>query len=95
MSGPTKAARLKQAMRATFLAPNGSMSDAQALVLTALAQQCAAGRTPVVISPIDGKVDPNATLIATGRQEVWHWINQLLGIPDIEVARMAARDLRE
>jgi len=24
-----------------------------------------------------------------GRQEVWFWLNKLLGIPDIDVARLA------
>lgn len=85
---------LKQAMRATFLAPNGTMSDAQLRVLAALAQHCAAGRTPACFDN-NNRLDADATLIAVGRQDVWHWINQILGIPDQEVARLAAHDLRE
>jgi hypothetical protein len=94
MSKPSAAQQLKQAMRATFLAPNGQMSDAQARVMAALAQQTAAGRSPVVFGK-DGNVDAHATLIAVGRQEVWHWLNQMLGIPDADVVKLAARDLRE
>ena len=92
---PDEAARqLKQALRATFLAPNGSMSGAQTIVVAAMAQFCAAGRSPVCFGS-DGRVDERATMVAIGRQEVWHWMNQLLGIPDQEVARLAVHDMRD
>lgn len=85
----SQAAELKQAMRATFLAPNGGMANWQQLTLAALCQFCAGGNSPRVDGP-DKTVDVNATLIAVGRQEVWHWLNQMLGIPDPDVAALAA-----
>lgn len=85
----SQAAELKQAMRATFLAPNGGMANWQQLTLSALCQKCAGGQSPVVFKA-DGAVDADATLIAVGRQEVWHWLNQMLGIPDPDVAALAA-----
>lgn len=87
-------ALLKQAMRAVFLAPNGQMSNAQIMVMSAIAKQCAAGRSTACFDS-NGRLDADATLVAVGRQDIWHWMNQLLGIPDQEVARLAAHDLRE
>lgn len=85
----SQAAELKQAMRATFLAPQGGMSDWQQRTLAAMCQFCAGGNSPRVDGP-DGRVDRDATLIAVGRLEVWQWLNQMLGIPDPDVAALAA-----
>ena len=80
--------KIKQAYQATFFAPNGDTPDAQRLVLSDIVRYCAAGRSPVVFAA-DGSVDPNATLVAVGRQEVWHHINQILNIPDRDIVRLA------
>jgi len=78
---------VKKAAQAIFFAPNGDMPDAQRVFLRALAVFCAAGTTPRSVGPIG--IDTNATMLMVGRQEVWFWLNKLLGIPDIDVARLA------
>ena len=80
--------RTKKAYLSVFMAPNGEMPDAQRAVLADLVKFCAGGRTPRC-QKSDGGVDTNATMIAIGRQEVWHHVNQMLGIPELDVVRMA------
>jgi hypothetical protein len=88
--GPRKPAAnpVKRAYQAVFFAPNGDTPDAQRRVLSDIVKFCAAGRSPVVFDP-SGKVDADATLVAVGRQEVWHHINQVLNIPDRDIVRLA------
>jgi len=80
--------KTRQAYQSVFFAPNGDMPDAQRRVLGDIVRYCAAGRSPVVFAA-DGSVDANATLVAVGRQEVWHHINQVLNMPDRDIVRLA------
>lgn len=77
--------KVRQAYQALFNDPRGT--DAARIVLEDLAKFCAAGRTPCVFGATG--VDVNGTLVAVGRLEVWHRINQNLGLPDRDVVRLA------
>ena len=73
----------RQAYRALF-AP-GPATDA---VLADLNKFCRGNSAPVVVSPISRTVDPIATGIAIGRQEVWHRIHQHLNMSDADLYRI-------
>lgn len=89
MKSPTLSQDLKNAFRSTFLAPNGTMSDAQKKVLAAICQKCGGGLDLTQTGP-DGRVDADATLIAVGSARVWTYIVQMLALSDEDVARLAA-----
>lgn len=77
--------KVRQAYQMLFNDPRGT--DAARLVLEDLAKFCAAGRSPRVDSAAG--VDLHGTLVAVGRLEVWHRINQNLGLPDRDIVRLA------
>lgn len=72
----------RQAYRATFDGPAGQ------IVLADLRKFCRGTSTPAVVSPITQQIDPIATGIAIGRQEVWHRIAQNLHLSDSDIYKM-------
>jgi hypothetical protein len=44
------------------------------------------------VSPVSRAVDPNATLVAAGRLEVWQRIQLFLNINDADLAKMQDRN---
>ena len=91
MTQPPKVNKVKRAAQSIFLAPNGMMPDAQKTFLGAMAKFCAAGRSPRSIGAVG--IDTNATMMMVGRQEVWCWLNNLINIPDRDIAQMAITDI--
>lgn len=79
--------RRRTAYRHTFM-PGGAMTVATADVLTDLRRFCRGTATPAVVSPITQTVDPIATGIAIGRQEVFHRICQHLHVSDADLYRL-------
>jgi len=73
----------RQAYRALF--QKGPATD---IVMADLCKFCRGVTTPAVVSPVTGQVDPIATGIAIGRQEVWHRIRQHLDVDDADLYRL-------
>lgn len=76
-------ARRRSAYKALF-AP-GPACD---IVLADLAKFCRATSTPAVVSMTTGQIDPMASFIAIGRQEVWMRLVQHLHITDADLYRI-------
>lgn len=72
----------RTAYRAVFTGP------AADIVLADLRKFCRADRAPAMASQITGTIDPIATGIAIGRQEVWHRIAQNVHISDEDLYRL-------
>lgn len=82
--------RLRAAYRAIF-AP-GPAAD---IVMADLRKFCRGTSTPAVVSPITQTVDPLATGIAIGRQEVWHRICQNLHLDDADLYKFVEKSSQE
>ena len=74
--------RRRVAYRAVFSGP------AADTVLADLKKFCRATSAPVVVSPVSGVVDQQASFIAIGRQEVWHRIASHIHISDSDLYKM-------
>lgn len=73
----------RQAYRRTFA------EDADArMVLDDLRAFCGADKPVYRVSPISRTVDPNATLVAAGRLEVWQRISTFLNINDADLVKL-------
>ena len=72
----------RQAYRAAFECPAGQ------IVLADLRKFCRGTSTPAVVSRVTQQIDPIATGIAIGRQEVWFRIAQNLHLSDADIYRM-------
>lgn len=68
--------------------PNGATTVASKIVLADLRRFCRGTATPAVMSHITQNIDPMATGIAIGRQEVWHHICQHLYLDDADIYRL-------
>lgn len=79
--------RRRVAYRSVFM-PGGQMTVASQDVLTDLRRFCRGTTTPAVVSPITQTIDPIATGIAIGRQEVWHRICQHLHVSDADLYKL-------
>ena len=79
--------RRRTSYRHTFL-PNGVMTVATKDVLTDLRRFCRGTSTPAVVSMVTQQMDPMATGVAIGRQEVWHRICQHLHLDDSDIYRL-------
>ncbi len=76
-------ARRRSAYKALF-AP-GPAAD---IVLADLAKFCRAHTSAAQVSPITQQIDPVATGIAIGRQEVWLRISQHINVSDADLYRI-------
>lgn len=81
---PTAAKALKQCL----CAPNGTLHDAGMLVMSDLAKFCNISTAPVR-HDASGKIDPLATFIIVGRQEVYQRLQTLLALQDHETYGLA------
>jgi len=79
-----KVLRKRKAYRDVF--HNSKATD---IVLSDLRSFCRGTSTPAVVSRITQTIDPMATGIAIGRQEVWHRIQQHLHISDADLYKYA------
>lgn len=80
--------RRRQAYRAVFM-PGGNMDSAAVkTVLSDLRRFCRGTSTPAMVSPQSGMIDPIATGIAIGRQEVFHRICQHLHLTDADLYKL-------
>jgi len=79
--------RKRQAYRALF-AP-GPATD---IVLADLKSFCRGAKSPAVVSPVTRQMDPMATGIAIGRQEVWFRIVTNLNISDADLFKLLDSD---
>lgn len=82
--------RRRNAYRGTFL-PGGQMTPATEGALADLRRFCRATSTPAVVSHVTQTIDPMATGIAIGRQEVWHRITQHLHLSDADIYRLVEK----
>ena len=73
--------RRRNAYRAVFTGP------AAEIVVEDLKKFCRATSGPAVVAP-GGMVDPIATGIAIGRQEVWHRIAQHIHVSDADLYKI-------
>jgi hypothetical protein len=64
-----------------FLAPNGMTTNLSELVIGDLLKVTGGMQSPAQFDAVN-RIDTEATLIAIGRAEVWHHINQMLNLPD-------------
>lgn len=62
------------------------------IVLADLKKFCRANTTPAVVSPVTQQMDPMATGIAIGRQEVWHRIANHVHISDEDLYKIVGND---
>ena len=72
--------RKKQAYRATFYAPNGTLHDAGGVVLRDIANYCHAMQPPFP-KDMTGKIDPIEMARMMGRHEVWSRMVGFLDMP--------------
>lgn len=79
------------AYRQTFM-PGGQATPAADIVLADLRRFCRASSSAAQLSPQSGMVDPIATGIAIGRQEVWHRIASNLHLSDADLYRLVESD---
>lgn len=83
--------RKRQAYRMVFR-PDGNRNTVAAdIVLADLRQFCRGTSTPAAIGG-NGVIDPIATGIAIGRQEVWHRIVSNLHLTDADIYRLVEKD---
>lgn len=61
-------------------------------VLADLRKFCGADRAVYRVSPISRMVDPNATLVAAGRLEVWQRIEMFLTITDTDIQKIQSQE---
>ena len=80
----------RNAYRHTFM-PDGQMTAASAGVMADLRRFCRATSTPAVVSFVSQTVDPIATGIAIGRQEVWHRIAMHLHLSDADLYELVEK----
>jgi hypothetical protein len=76
--------RKRQSYRRTF---NVEDRDVQR-VLADLRRFCGAERPVYRVSPVSRMVDPNATLVAAGKLEVWQRIERFLQMTDADLANL-------
>lgn len=81
----------RQAYRRVF---NPEDRDVQA-VLADLRRFCGDNAPLARVSPITRSVDPNATLVAVGRFEVWQRIRAFLNIDDADLLKLQDRQESE
>jgi hypothetical protein len=60
-------------------------------VLADLRRFCGDTKPLARVSPISASVDPNATLVAVGRFEVWQRIREFLTITDADLLKLQER----
>lgn len=77
----------RQAYRRVF---NMEDRDVQ-MVLADLRRFCGDSAPLVRVSPVSRVVDPNATLVAAGRLEVWQRIREFLNITDADLVKLQER----
>lgn len=82
MSFIEKVLRRRSHYRAAFASPSGQR------VLADLARFCRHGDSPIQVSLVRQQVDPVATAVRIGRQEVFQRILQHLHIDDAQLLRM-------
>jgi len=83
--------RRRQAYRALFTADDALRPAAQ-IVLSDLRRFCRATSTPAVVSHVTQNIDPMASAIAIGRQEVWHRIMQHIHVSDADLYRLVENE---
>lgn len=71
---------VKHAYQRVFLAPIGGVQELARIVLGDLLKFTGALQSPTQYDD-NQCVDPNATLIAVGRADVWRRIDQMLNLP--------------
>lgn len=76
----------------TVFTPGGEMTIASKAVLADLRRFCRGAGSPAQLSQISGMVDPMATGIAIGRQEVWLRIQQNIHMSDADLYRLVESD---
>jgi len=86
--------RRRLAYKHVFM-PGGQMTVATSDVLTDLRRFCRGTSTPAVVSMVTQQIDPMATGIAIGRQEVWHRICQHLHLDDADIYRLVDQQENE
>jgi len=79
--------RKRSAYRALF-APG----PARDIVLYDLSKFCRATSTPAVVSLVTQQIDPQASFIAIGRQEVYMRIAQYINLTDADLYRIINQD---
>jgi len=83
--------RKRQAYRAVFRPADHRQSVAVDIVMADLRNFCRGTSTPAVVGA-NGAIDPIATGIAIGRQEVWHRIVSNLHLTDADIYRLVEKD---
>ena len=83
--------RRKGAYRACFLGENGQPTVSGERALADLRRFCRGGQSPVVVSPVSRVVDPYASAVAAGRQEVYQYLLRQLYLSDDFVTRLEER----
>lgn len=81
----------RQAYRLLFQPEGSRQSVAADIVLNDLRKFCRGTSTPAVVGG-NGVIDPIATGIAIGRQEVWHRIASNLHLTDADIYRLVEKD---
>lgn len=85
--------KVRGAYRALFLLKDsGQPNPAAEIVLADLRRFCRASAAPAIFSQQSGMIDPIATGVAIGRQEVWHRIAQNLHLSDRDLIKMMEAD---
>jgi hypothetical protein len=87
MIGIESIRRLIQRRRGAYRIVFAQDQLASKIVLDDLKQFCRATSAPIAVSRQSGMVDPIATGISIGRQEVWHRIAQHIHVSDEDLYR--------